>query len=226
MQNALTEEKMKKPLMQKLGLLGLVSLLSYTAAVLFSPLAYPGYDWMAQAVSDLCADNAPSRVLWNQLAALYTPCGVVCCTMVCIFVSEKLTGVLRTGISLFAVMNWVSAVGYAMFPLAAAGTPEGLQNTMHLIVTAAVVLLSIVSLIVIIIGGLRGGYRSLAAWAALALLLMVAGAVGTNLVPAKYFGIPERFSVFAAAGFNAVLGVYLYRGRICSGFSGFNDSGI
>lgn len=50
---------MKKPLIQKLGLLGLVSLLSYTAAV-FSPLAYPGYDWMAQAVSDLSAADAPS----------------------------------------------------------------------------------------------------------------------------------------------------------------------
>lgn len=51
--------KTKKPLIQKLGLLGLVSLLSYTAAVVFSPLAYPGYDWMAQAVSDLSA-AAPS----------------------------------------------------------------------------------------------------------------------------------------------------------------------
>lgn len=39
--------KTKKPLIQKLGLLGVVSLLSYTAAVVFSPLAYPGYDWMA-----------------------------------------------------------------------------------------------------------------------------------------------------------------------------------
>ena len=51
---------MKKPLIQKLGLLGIVSLLSYTAAVVFSPLAYPGYDWMAQAVSDLSAADAPS----------------------------------------------------------------------------------------------------------------------------------------------------------------------
>ena len=51
---------MKKPLIQKLGLLGIVSLLSYTAAVAFAPLAYPGYDWMAQAVSDLSAADAPS----------------------------------------------------------------------------------------------------------------------------------------------------------------------
>ena len=29
------------------GLLGIISLLSYTAAVVFSPLGYPGYNWLA-----------------------------------------------------------------------------------------------------------------------------------------------------------------------------------
>lgn len=48
---------MEKPLIQKLGLLGIVSFLSYTAAVVFAPLAYPGYDWLSQAVSDLSAAN-------------------------------------------------------------------------------------------------------------------------------------------------------------------------
>lgn len=62
---------MKKTLLQKLGLLGVVSLLSYTAAVVFSPLAYPGYNPMAQAVSDLSAANTPSLSLWNSLRAFY-----------------------------------------------------------------------------------------------------------------------------------------------------------
>ena len=57
----------KKNFMNYCGLLGIVALLSYTAAVVFSPLAYPGYNWMAQAVSDLSASNAPSLGLWNQL---------------------------------------------------------------------------------------------------------------------------------------------------------------
>ena len=56
---------MNEKLARKLGWLGLVSLLSYTAAVVFSPLVYPGYDWMSQAVSDLSADTAPSRALWS-----------------------------------------------------------------------------------------------------------------------------------------------------------------
>ena len=40
------------------GLLGVAAFISYTAAVVFSPLAYPGYNWMAQAVSDLSGSDA------------------------------------------------------------------------------------------------------------------------------------------------------------------------
>ena len=80
---------MKRTLTQKLGLLGVVSLLSYTAAVVLSPLAYPGYDWMAQAVSDLSAADAPSLALWNQLSAGYNACEVVCATVVCIGIQGR-----------------------------------------------------------------------------------------------------------------------------------------
>ena len=51
---------MKRSLIHWLGLTGIVALLSYTAAVIFAPFAYPGYNWMAQAVSDLsAASEAP-----------------------------------------------------------------------------------------------------------------------------------------------------------------------
>ncbi|WP_413537237.1 DUF998 domain-containing protein [Enterococcus malodoratus] len=198
---------------QWLGLLGVVSFLSYTAAVVFSPLAYPGYDWMAQAVSDLSASNAPSRVLWGQLSALYNGCGLVSITLVFIFVQGKLTKLLRSGIYFFTAMNWVSGVGYQMFPLTDSGYAGEFQDQMHVVVTVLVILLSIISLVLIIIGGIREkSFFSLAIWASLALVLMIAGAVGINVVPIEYFGIPERFSVFAATLFNAVLGVYLFNG--------------
>lgn len=62
-----TTEKSTKSLVQILGLCGVASFLSYAAAVIFSPLAYPGYNSLAQAVSDLSAANAPSLGLWNSL---------------------------------------------------------------------------------------------------------------------------------------------------------------
>ena len=202
---------MKKSLTQRLGLLGIVSLLSYTAAVVFSPLAYPGYDWMAQAVSDLSAANAPSLALWNQLSALYNVCEVVCVTAVCVGLQGQKTKLLRTGVYLFAVMEWSSAVGYRMFPLSDSGYAGAFQDVMHMVITALVVLLSIASLMLIIIAGARDkGCRSYGVCAATALGMMLIGAVGMKLVSAGCFGVVERFSVFAATGFNAALGIHLF----------------
>jgi len=58
-------------------------------------------------------------------------------------------------------MNWVSNIGYAMFPLSDSGN---------------------------------------------------AGAIGKKYCSERIFCIPERFGVFAATGYNAVLGIYLYSG--------------
>ena len=202
---------MKKSLLQRLGLLGVVSFLSYTAAVVFAPLAYPGYNWMAQAVSDLSAANAPSLALWNQLSALYNVCEVVCVTVVCIGIQGRKTKLLRSGIYLFAVMEWISAVGYRMFPLSDSGYAGAFQDVMHMAVTALVVLLSIVSLVIIIVAGAKSkSCRSYGVCVAIALAMMLVGAVGMKLVPAAYFGVVERFSVFAATGFNAALGIHLF----------------
>lgn len=202
---------MEKILLQRLGLLGVVSFLSYTAAVVFAPLAYPGYNWMAQAVSDLSAANAPSLALWNQLSALYNVCEVVCVTVVCIGIQGWKTKLLRSGIYLFAVTEWISAVGYRMFPLSNSGYAGAFQDVMHMAVTALVVLLSIVSLVIIIVAGAKSkSCRSYGVCAAVALAMMLVGAVGMKLVPAAYFGVVERFSVFAATGFNAALGIHLF----------------
>lgn len=139
--------------------------------MVFSPLAYPGYNWMAQAVSDLSASNAPSLRLWNQLSSLYNVCTLVCAMMVCVGIQGMKTRLLRVGIYLFTVMEWVSAVGFGMFPLSDSGYAGTFQDKMHIFSTVIVVLLSIVSLIIIIIAGARGqelpflwSFRSNCAW--------------------------------------------------------------
>lgn len=202
---------MKITLTQRLGLLGIVSFLSYTAAVVFSPIAYPGYNRMAQAVSDLSAADAPSLALWNQLSAFYNACEIVCVTVVCIGIQGQKTRLLRAGIYLFAVMEWISAVGYRMFPLSTGGYAGEFQDIMHMVTTGLVVLLSIASLTVIIVSGAKDKRcRSYGVCAAAALGMMLVGAVGMKIVPAAYFGVVERFSVFAATGFNAALGIHLF----------------
>ena len=118
---------------------------------------------------------------------------------------------LRAGVYLFAIMEWVSAIGYRMFPLSDSGYAGAFQDVMHMVVTALVVLLSIVSLSGIVSAGLKDkSCRFYGVCAAIALGMMIIGAMGMKIVPAQYFGVVERFSVFAATGFNAALGIHLF----------------
>lgn len=67
------------------------------------PLAYPGYDWMSQAVSDLSAANAPSLMLWNRLSCIYDLCTLICAMMVCV------------GISVFAAAGFNAVLGLHLY---------------------------------------------------------------------------------------------------------------
>lgn len=146
--------------LSKLGICGIISLLSYTAMVVFSPLAYPGYNWMSMSVSELSAAGAPSKELAGQLNAL------------------------------------------------------AFQNIMHIAVTAAVVVLSIVSLLVIAIGAKKDNRKTIEVWAIVSLAAMLGGAIGTRILPQTLFGIAERISTFSVVVFNAVLGIELLRGSL------------
>lgn len=143
----LGESKMNERLVKACGWLGIIGLFSCASSVIFSPLAYPGYNWLAQAVSDLSATDAPSLQRWNILAAPYEIFTIVCLMMVCVAIQGKLTRPIRLGIYLFTLMNWVSNLGYKMFPLTSSGNAGTLQDFIHIYgITLAVVFLSIISL--------------------------------------------------------------------------------
>ncbi len=197
--------------LKHLGVFGVVSLLSYTAMVVFSPLAYPGYDWLSMAVSDLSAVGAPSAALAEQLNALFGPCAVVSIMAVCVGVSGCKSKALKTGVGFFAAMEWVTNIGYKLFPWVQDAEASSFQNVMHLVVTALVVLFSVVSLVLIALGGRKEPMSSLSVWALLCLGAMMFGAIGTGVMPKAVFGLFERFSTFSAVIFNAVLGVFLLR---------------
>lgn len=203
--------------LSRLGIFGGISLLSYAAMVVFSPLAYPGYDWLRMAVSDLSAVGAPSADLANRLNALFAPCGLVSIMAVCVSMEHVTERLLRLGIYSFCAMEWVCNVGYEMFPWVAGADGANLQNILHLLVTVLVVVFSIASLILIAVGARKGKHKTLSVWAVFCLVMMLLGAVGTGAMPKSVSGLFERFSTFSAVIFNAVLGAYLFVGKLEKG---------
>lgn len=136
------------------SLSGVVAAVFYFLHVYYGMRDYPGYSSLAQAVSDLTAVDAPSYVVASRLSALYSMFSVIGCTFVYLIVSSKTNKTFRIGIGLYTIMNWVSAVGYTLFPLSGREFQGTFQDVMHFyVVTPTVVLLSIVSLVLISVGG-------------------------------------------------------------------------
>ena len=96
-----------------------------------------------------------------------------------VFVNSVFMGLFqwpRLGLYLFVTMHWISAIGYGLFPLTGSGYDGSFQSFVHVyVITVLVVLLSIVSLILIAVGGFKSGNKVLAWFAVVAFLLIFFG---------------------------------------------------
>lgn len=201
----------KHQLINWLCLTGILAAIFYLLHDIIGAVNYPGYDWTSQAVSDLTATDSPVYVTAHGFSVVYGIFSCLCSALVCILVKNERKS-LRIGIYLYAIMNFISAIGYTLFPLSSAGYDGSVQSFIHVyILTAVVVLLSIVSLITIAIGAFKSKKKLLGALAITALVLMSIGAAGSGAAPKEIFGILERFSTYSAVIFTAVLGVYGFR---------------
>ncbi len=200
-----------KKLINWLCLSGIISVIFYLLHDIIGAMYYPNYNWLSQAVSDLTASDSHSFVVANGFITVYKILNCLCCALLCILVKDEESKPLKIGIYLFSIMNYISAIGYALFPLSSSGYDGSIQTFIHVyILTILVVLLSIISLVLIAIGSLKGKkkYQTLGILSIITLILMFIGAVGSANVPKEYFGVVERFSTYSAVVFTGILGLY------------------
>lgn len=203
--------KINKSRIQYLILLGAAGIIFYFLHVILGRLYYPGYNPLAQAVSDLTASNAPSREIASAYSTVYAMFTAASCALLCVFYQEKVNKVFRIGIYLFAAMEWISAIGYTLFSLSDKGFTGSFQDIMHMAVTVVVVVLSIVSMILIAIGCFRSKiHKNMGIFTIVVLTIMALGSIATGVVPIKYFGVAERFSVYAVAVYSGALSIFTF----------------
>ena len=199
----------KRKLINYLCLVGILSLVFYILHDVVGALNYPGYNWTSQAVSDLTATDSPVYGISHSLSLIHGIFSCICCTLVCILVQKEKKKSLRLGVYLFTTMNFISAIGYLLFPLSSKGYDGSFQSFMHVyVITIAVVLLSIISLILISVGAFKSKKKLLGTLSIVALFLMFFGAAGSGILPKNVFGIVERFSTYSAVVFTTILGIY------------------
>lgn len=201
-----------KKLINWLCLSGVISIIFYLLHDIIGAMNFPGYNPMSQAVSDLTSIDAPSFVVASGFVTIYKILNCLCCALLCILVKNETRKSFRLGVYLFSIMNFISAIGYALFPLSSAGYDGSMQSFIHVyILTAVVVLLSIVSLILIAVGSFKSKYKLLGILAIISLVLMFIGAALSANVPKEIFGVVERFSTYSAVVFTGILGIFGFR---------------
>ena len=199
----------KRKIINWLCLTGILSLIFYILHDVVGTLNYPGYNWTREAVSDLTATDSPVYGISHSLSLIHGILSCLCSLLVCILVKKEEKKTLRLGVYLFTTMNFISAIGYSLFPLSSKGYDGSFQSFMHVyVITIAVVLLSIISLILISVGAFKSKKKLLGTLSIVALLLMFFGAAGSGILPKSVFGIVERFSTYSAVVFTAILGIY------------------
>lgn len=192
---------------------GIVSVIFYLLHDIIGAMYYPNYNWLSQAVSDLTASDSNSFIVASGFVTVYKIFNCLCCALLCILIKKEKSKSLKIGVYLFSIMNYVSAIGYALFPLSSSGYDGSIGTFIHVyILTTFVVLLSIISLVLIAIGSLKGKnkHKILGILAIVSLILMFIGAVGSANVSKEYFGVVERFSTYSAVVFSGILGLYGY----------------
>ena len=201
-------ETTQKNLCRLFCLSGIIGVIFYVLHDVIGAMNYPGYKWMSQAVSDLTATDSPSYTVATGLSNVFGIMSICCCLFVCVLVTNKHI-VTRIGVALYTLMESISGIGYAIFPLSSKGYDGSFQSLMHVyVITSAVVALSIISLILISIGSFKDKRKTLGILAIVALVLMFVGTVGAGAAPKAVFGIFERFSTYSAVVFTAILGVF------------------
>lgn len=199
----------KRKLINWLCLTGIISLIFYILHDVIGSINYNGYNWTRQAVSDLTATDSPVYSISHSLSLVYGVFSCLCSLLVCILIKKEEKKTFRLGIYLFTTMNFISAIGYSLFPLSSKGYDGTFQSFMHVyVITILVVLLSIISLILISVGAFKSKKKTLGILALTSLILMFMGAAGSGILPKSVFGIVERFSTYSAVVFTMVLGIY------------------
>ena len=192
---------------------GVASTAVYLSMDVLGAVAWDGYSYIDQTVSELSAIGAPSRRIAAPLGMLYNILLIPFAAAVAASPGKhsvlRLAGTALAGIGLLGIVS-------AFFPIQMRGAGEWTINeTVHVAMTAITVVL-IVAAMAFGAAALGEGFL-LYSFGSIAVMLLtgaIAGMNGSNLaanLPTPWMGVMERISIFTYLAWVAVLAIVLMR---------------
>lgn len=135
--------------------LGMVGVVGYMLHTIIGNLLWKEYNPITTDISSLTAVGAPNAVLLKIFTSVYGICTILFVAGLIIKSFRKYHLVTRVGYVVMMVMQIISMVGYSLFPLTGDKTVMNFQNSMHIIVTVAVVFTTIAFGFILAVGYLK-----------------------------------------------------------------------
>lgn len=206
-------DRVQGPMLRILLLCGVLSSVLYVVIDVIGALNYPGYDYSAQAISEMSAIGAPTGDL---LAPLYRTWSIL---FLAFTLGVWLVGGTRPALRKSAALMLAVAVvgsGLSFFPMNSRSAEPTFSDTMHLLFAGATILLLSLAILAGSTAFGRGFRRYSAATVAVMLLFFILTMrdvpnVGADL-PTPYMGLTERICMAAWLLWIAIFSVELLRG--------------
>lgn len=135
--------------------LGMVGVVAYMLHTILGNLLWEEYNPITTDISSLTAVGAPNAVLLKIFTNAYGICSILFVAGLIIKSFRKYHLVTRVGYIVMMIMQIISMVGYSLFPLTGNKKVMNFQNSMHIIVTVAVVFTTIAFGFILAVGYLK-----------------------------------------------------------------------
>ena len=197
---------------------GILSSLLYVGTDILAAMLWEGYSYTSQMISELMAIGAPTRPFMIALFTVYN--ALVVAFGIGVWGYSRKRSLRLTG-GLLVAYGAVGQVGLLFFPMHLRGAEATLTDTMHIIATSVIVLLT---LLYIGFGGAARGKRFRLYSIGTILIILVFGALaglqGPRIaagLPTPWFGVMERVNIYFSLLWVLVLAIVLLRAEKRSG---------
>jgi hypothetical membrane protein len=175
---------------------GIAAVVAYVLHVVLGGLLWPGYNHLAQPISDLTATSSPGRSVAAPLANLYGVLSIAFAGSLLVETWARKNRLLTVGLGLLLLLFTVSFL-YGFFPEDLPNEPPTVAGLMHIVVTIAIVPFTIATPIVVGIASRKDHRRfSLGSVVVGGLIFVFGGLTGLAMaVHSDLFGLAERINI-------------------------------
>ncbi len=193
---------------------GMAGVLAYLLHVVLGGALWNGYNHLMQPISDLTAAGAPDQNLMVAITMVYGACVVIFGLSAFMYMRDFAPKTAQAGMLIFLIMQIVSVL-YFFFPEDLPGAATTAASTMHIVITALIVPLTILAPFLIGFGfrkfeGMEGiGRYSIITGIIILIFGSLSAIFFANTWP--YFGLIERVNIGSLQLWTFILSYRLFK---------------